>query len=251
MYLCFTKRSTVWCIMFDNESLETYLQISGVITQAELPVVGGQGRLGEFAVAYRVFRNKQGGGFGNTSKRPYAWAILVYVDGLPLRLNSARGDRREWSTLDSVSDWMRNNGFMYWWTRNDMEVRAPEVPAAAEVPQCQQIDPVDPSMVEAGIAPDFSGEAASAGNTIAAESLSSEVVQPAYAYGDYATAYLEGTAYAGLAAVEAYPLAQGSNDQLTEEQETEEQPQVSDAEQTDIEGNQDAQQCADQEKSPL
>lgn len=109
-------------MMYDNDSLETYLQIAGVITQAELPIVREQERLGDYAVAYRVYRNKQGGGFGDPDKHPFAWAALVYVDGLPLRLNSARGCCREWSTLDRVGQWMLGNGFRYWWARNDLEI---------------------------------------------------------------------------------------------------------------------------------
>jgi hypothetical protein len=133
MYVSFFEKSTAWCIVFDNDSLEAYLQIAGVITQAELPIVQSQGRLGEYAVAYRIYRNKQGGGFGDRSKRPYAWAILVYVDGLPLRINSARGDCREWSTLEIVSEWMIKNGFRYWWTRNDLEWNQTELAAPETV----------------------------------------------------------------------------------------------------------------------
>lgn len=109
-------------MMNDNDRLEAFLQISGAITQAELPIVRTQGRLGEYAVAYRIYRNKQGGGFGDPDKHPFAWAALVYVDGAPLRLNSARGDCREWSTLDRIGQWMLANGFKYWWTRNDLEI---------------------------------------------------------------------------------------------------------------------------------
>jgi len=115
-------------MMFDNDSLEVFLEIAGSITQAELPIVHTQGRMGEYAVAYRIYRNKQGGGFGDPDKHPYAWAVLVYVDGLPLRINSARGECREWSNLDRVGQWMLDNGFKYWWTRNDLEM----IPAAAD-----------------------------------------------------------------------------------------------------------------------
>ena len=114
-------------MMNDNESLETYLQIAGVITQAELPILREQGRIGDFAVAYRIYRNKQGGGFGDPDKHPFAWAALVYVDGSPLRLNSARGYCREWLTLDRVGQWMLANGFKYWWTRNDIETGSGEL----------------------------------------------------------------------------------------------------------------------------
>ncbi len=117
--------------MFTNESLEVYLEIAGSVTQAELPICREQGRLGDYAVAYRIFRNKQGGGFGDPDKHPYSWAALVYVDGLPLRLDSARGDCREWSTLDRIGQWMVDNGFKYWWTRNDLEYAEQPLPANA------------------------------------------------------------------------------------------------------------------------
>ncbi|WP_156905134.1 hypothetical protein [Neptunomonas japonica] len=113
-------------MMYDNESLEAFLQIAGNITQAELSFVRDQGRIGDYAVAYRVYRNKQGGGFGDPDKHPFAWAAIVYVDGVPLRLNSARGDCREWSTLDRMAQWMLDNGFTYWWARNDLEIGSVE-----------------------------------------------------------------------------------------------------------------------------
>lgn len=132
-------------MMYDNDSLETFLQIAGVVTQAELPVVRAQGRLGEYAVAYRIYRNKQGGGFGDPDKHPFAWAALVYIDGAPLRLNSARGDCREWSTLDRVGQWMLANGFKYWWTRNDLETGDGEfVDQDSEVNSEIHMEPQDP-----------------------------------------------------------------------------------------------------------
>ena len=165
--------------MFDNESLEAYLQITGVITQAELPIVRAQGRLGEYAVVYRIYRNKQGGGFGDTGKKPFAWAVLVYADGFPLRLNSARGDCREWSTLESVSDWMRKNGFRYWWTRNDLEFEPVEVPAAVETS----------ADVGAAISPELQPAAAPAIDPAIDPAIT---VQP-YAYGNTAAAYISET----------------------------------------------------------
>ncbi len=137
MYGHLLKKATLWLMMFDNESLEEFLEIAGTITQAELPEMRSQGRLGDYAVAYRIFRNKRGGGFGNRSKRPYAWAALVYADGVPVRLNSARGDCREWSTLDRVAQWMVNNGFRYWWTRNDLE----EADTPAADTECNKAEP--------------------------------------------------------------------------------------------------------------
>ena len=108
--------------MYNNESLDAYLGVCGSITQTELPIVREQGRLGEYAVVYRIYREKQGGGFGDQTKHPYAWAVLVYVDTYLLAINSARGDRREWSSLDNASQWLMSHGFRYWRTRNDLDM---------------------------------------------------------------------------------------------------------------------------------
>ena len=91
------------------------------ITQADLPHLAYGGRLGEYAVVYRVIRSQQGGGFGDQNRHPYAWAVLVYVDGFEARIHSARGSGREWNSLDRLEHWLRSQGFHYWWTRNDLE----------------------------------------------------------------------------------------------------------------------------------
>ena len=79
------------------------------------------GRLGDYAVVYRAHRAQQGGGFGDQDKFPYVWAVLVYVDGQAARIFSARGTAREWSNLDRLERWLREQGFWYWWMRNDLE----------------------------------------------------------------------------------------------------------------------------------
>ncbi|WP_191602690.1 hypothetical protein [Marinomonas algicola] len=124
MYSYFLQTATLWSMMLNNESLDTYLGVSGVITQTELPIIREQGRLGEYAVVYRVYREKQGGGFGDQVKHPYAWSVLVYIDSYLLSIHSARGERREWANLDSAAQWLMSNGFHYWWTRNDIEKTA-------------------------------------------------------------------------------------------------------------------------------
>ncbi len=101
---------------------DVLLGVSTSATQADIPYLREAGRLGEYAVVYRVTRTQQGGGFGDQSKHPYAWAVLVYVDTLVARINSARGTGREWNSLDRLERWLRENGFWYWWTRNDLEL---------------------------------------------------------------------------------------------------------------------------------
>lgn len=103
---------------------DVLLGVSLTITQADLPFLRAAGRLGEYAVVYRVERRQQGGGFGDQDKRPFAWGVLVYVDGLLARINSARGSGREWNSLDRLEPWLRSQGFWYWWTRNDLEALA-------------------------------------------------------------------------------------------------------------------------------
>lgn len=97
------------------------LGISTSATQAQLAGLRAEGRLGEYAVVYRVDRVNLGGGFGDQERHPYAWAVMVYVDTLPARIYSARGEPREWNDLGRLECWLRDQGFWYWWTRNDLE----------------------------------------------------------------------------------------------------------------------------------
>jgi len=97
------------------------LGVTTTVTQADFPLLRETLRLGEYPVVYRVHRQQQGGGFGDQDKHPYAWGVLVYVDGQLARINSARGFGREWNDLARVERWLRTHGFWYWWTRNDLE----------------------------------------------------------------------------------------------------------------------------------
>jgi len=97
------------------------LGVTTTVTQADLSLLRDTLRLGEYPVVYRVHRQQQGGGFGDQDKHPYAWGVLVYVDGQLARINSARGFGREWNDLARVERWLRTHGFWYWWTRNDLE----------------------------------------------------------------------------------------------------------------------------------
>jgi hypothetical protein len=100
---------------------DVLLGVTTTVTQADIPFLREAGRLGEYAVVYRVARNQLGGGFGDQDKHPYAWGVIVYVDTLVARVYSARGAGREWNSLDRLERWLRENGFWYWWTRNDLE----------------------------------------------------------------------------------------------------------------------------------
>ncbi|MGJ3259101.1 MAG: hypothetical protein ACFE0S_05805 [Rhodospirillales bacterium] len=105
----------------DAAQQDLALGVTMTITQADLPYLRAVGRLGEYAVVYRVWREQAGGGFGDQAKNPHTWGVLVYVDGQLARIYSARGAGREWSNLDRLEKWLRSQGFWYWWTRNDLE----------------------------------------------------------------------------------------------------------------------------------
>ena len=97
------------------------LGIVGSVSQADLAPMRNATRLGEYALIYRVQRIHQGGGYGDQDKHPLTWAVAVYVDGQLCRIFNARGAGREWNSLDRLSGWLREQGFWYWWTRNDFE----------------------------------------------------------------------------------------------------------------------------------
>ena len=102
-------------------SQDVLLGVTLTVTQADLPFLRAAGRLGEYPVVFRIKRCQLGGGFGDQDKHPFAWGVLVYVDGQLARVNSARGSGREWNSLERLERWLRSQGFWYWWTRNDLE----------------------------------------------------------------------------------------------------------------------------------
>ncbi len=97
------------------------LGISGSVTQSDLTSIRQAGRLGDYAIVYRIPRTHQGGGYGDQDRHPFAWAVAVYIDAQLIRVFNARGSGREWLSLDKVASWLREQGFWYWWTRNDLE----------------------------------------------------------------------------------------------------------------------------------
>jgi hypothetical protein len=97
------------------------LGVAMTVTQAEIPLLREAGRLGDYAVVYRCHRTQAGGGFGDQEKHPFAWGVLVYVDGALARIYSVRGLAREWADLTRLEKWLREQGYWYWWMRNDLE----------------------------------------------------------------------------------------------------------------------------------
>jgi hypothetical protein len=102
-------------------SQDVELGIVGSVTQADLAPLRDGARLGEFALVYRIERLHRGGGYGDQDKHPLAWAVAVYVDSQLCRVYNARGAGREWNSIDRLCSWLREQGFWYWWTRNDLE----------------------------------------------------------------------------------------------------------------------------------
>ena len=125
-------------------SQDVDLGIAGTVTQADLAPLRDNARLGEYALVYRVERLHQGGGYGNQGKHPLSWAVAVYVDNQLCRVYNARGAGREWNSIDRLGGWLREQGFWYWWTRNDLEAvgnASTENGAPAEIPSPAFIDP--------------------------------------------------------------------------------------------------------------
>jgi hypothetical protein len=58
----------------------------------------------------RAPRVNRGGGFGDADKHPHAWGLWVMTDGVWRRLGSARGNPREWTSLDRAERWMTERG---------------------------------------------------------------------------------------------------------------------------------------------
>jgi hypothetical protein len=91
------------------------------IRQNDLADLSAQHRLGDYPVAVRTAREVLGGGFADQSKHPNTWTVYFLVDGQWALVESARGLRREWSSLDRLEKWLRGMGFRFFWVRNDID----------------------------------------------------------------------------------------------------------------------------------
>jgi transcription initiation factor IIE alpha subunit len=75
-------------------------------------------------VVYRTQREYQSGGFGDPDKHPHVWAVAIMVDGQWARVHNARGQGREWSNLDRLEKWLREQGVSRWYLVNEIDVTA-------------------------------------------------------------------------------------------------------------------------------
>ncbi|PHR54353.1 MAG: hypothetical protein COA47_15625 [Robiginitomaculum sp.] len=125
------------------------LGVAFAVTQADLPYLRQNLRLGDYPGIYRLHRMQKGGGIGDQSRHPLAWGVLDYVDGQLARINSARGIGREWNDLDKAGMWLRGQGFSYWWTRNDLEVVGDISPVVGSEPEVLEALPDKPILPSA------------------------------------------------------------------------------------------------------
>lgn len=95
---------------------------TGTIRQSDIPKLIETYRITQYPTIVRVRRTVQGGGFGDQDSNPYTWTVFFLVDGHWMSLESARGMRREWSSLDRLEVWLRSKGFAFFWVRNDIDL---------------------------------------------------------------------------------------------------------------------------------
>ena len=91
------------------------------IKQNDLQALSADGRVGDYPVAVRTAREIMGGGFADQTRHPNTWTVYFLVDGKWALVESARGLRREWSSLDRLEKWLRSFGFRFFWVRNDID----------------------------------------------------------------------------------------------------------------------------------
>ena len=77
--------------------------------------------LGDYPVAFRAPREILGGGFADQDRHPHTWTVYFLIDGQWALVESARGHRREWGSLDRLEAWLRTFGFQYFWVRNELD----------------------------------------------------------------------------------------------------------------------------------
>ena len=76
--------------------------------------------------------------------------MAVYIDAQLIRIYNARGAGREWISMDKVISWLREQGFWYWWTRNDLE---PVGTADAEAEDSGESPPPIPTFIDPPFSP--------------------------------------------------------------------------------------------------
>ena len=100
-------------IDFNNEALLS-------LKSTEIPELLKAWRVQDIVV-YRTLRQFQSGGFGDPNKHPNVWGVVIMTDGQWARIYNARGQGREWSNLDRLEKWLREQGVSQWKLINTLE----------------------------------------------------------------------------------------------------------------------------------
>jgi hypothetical protein len=99
-------------------------QPSRVINQTDICQHAAQGLINDYPVAVRSRREVTAGGFADATRNPHTWTVYFLVETEWAQVISARGLRREWTSLDRVEAWLRSLGFSFFWVRNDLDPAA-------------------------------------------------------------------------------------------------------------------------------
>ncbi|WP_166434114.1 hypothetical protein [Roseovarius spongiae] len=94
---------------------------SRIIRQTEIQPLVAQGLIQDYPVAVRSPREVVGGGFADPTRNPNTWTVYFKIGGEWAQVFSARGLRREWSSLDRLETWLRSMSFRFFWVRNDLD----------------------------------------------------------------------------------------------------------------------------------
>jgi hypothetical protein len=97
------------------------VNVEVAIRQSDLSALARRPERVGLPIVCRVRRQNLGGGFSDHERHPFAWSVIVPVDGVPARLISARGGNREWTSLDRLERWLRAQGFCAWHLHNAIE----------------------------------------------------------------------------------------------------------------------------------
>jgi hypothetical protein len=100
---------------------------TATIRQSDIEALKTQYRITDIPVAVRTVRIVEAGGFADADRNPNTWTAYLLVDGQWAQIQSARGLRREWTSLDRLERWLRSMGFSYFAVRNDIETSGTDI----------------------------------------------------------------------------------------------------------------------------
>ena len=104
-----------------HDPMEQSPSPTSTIRQGDITTLMLEGRIRDYPVAVRSAREVVGGGFADQLRNPNTWTVYFLVDDQWALVESARGLRREWGSLDRMEKWLRSLGFRFFWVRNDID----------------------------------------------------------------------------------------------------------------------------------